>query len=55
MTKTPTYYVNPSGWFVVGGPQGDTGLTGRKILVDTYGGHRPSRRRSLLRQGPHEG
>ncbi|CAI8026397.1 S-adenosylmethionine synthase [Geodia barretti] len=31
-------YVNPSGWFVVGGPQGDTGLTGRKILVDTYGG-----------------
>ncbi len=32
------YYVNPSGWFVVGGPQGDTGLTGRKILVDTYGG-----------------
>ena len=32
------YFVNPSGWFVVGGPQGDTGLTGRKILVDTYGG-----------------
>ena len=32
------YYVNPSGWFVVGGPLGDTGLTGRKILVDTYGG-----------------
>ena len=32
------YYVNPSGWFVIGGPQGDTGLTGRKILVDTYGG-----------------
>ena len=31
-------YVNPSGWFAVGGPQGDTGLTGRKILVDTYGG-----------------
>ena len=31
-------FVNPSGWFVVGGPQGDTGLTGRKILVDTYGG-----------------
>ncbi len=32
------YFVNPSGWFVVGGPQGDSGLTGRKILVDTYGG-----------------
>ncbi len=32
------YFVNPSGWFVIGGPQGDTGLTGRKILVDTYGG-----------------
>lgn len=31
-------YVNPSGWFVTGGPVGDTGLTGRKILVDTYGG-----------------
>ena len=33
------YYVNPSGRFVVGGPQGDTGLTGRKIIVDTYGGY----------------
>ena len=32
------YYINPSGRFVVGGPQGDTGLTGRKIIVDTYGG-----------------
>lgn len=32
------YYVNPTGNFVVGGPQGDTGLTGRKIIVDTYGG-----------------
>tara|TARA_B100001142_G_scaffold88110_3_gene89935 strand:+ start:1165 stop:2364 length:1200 start_codon:yes stop_codon:yes gene_type:complete len=32
------YYVNPSGRFVIGGPTGDTGLTGRKILVDTYGG-----------------
>jgi S-adenosylmethionine synthetase len=34
----PTYYVNPTGKFVVGGPHGDTGLTGRKIIVDTYGG-----------------
>jgi S-adenosylmethionine synthetase len=33
-----TYYVNPTGRFVVGGPQGDTGVTGRKIIVDTYGG-----------------
>lgn len=32
------YYVNPTGRFVVGGPQGDAGLTGRKIIVDTYGG-----------------
>ncbi|MFN2433137.1 MAG: methionine adenosyltransferase [Gemmatimonadota bacterium] len=33
-----TYHVNPTGRFVVGGPQGDTGLTGRKTIVDTYGG-----------------
>lgn len=33
-----TFYVNPTGRFVVGGPMGDTGLTGRKIIVDTYGG-----------------
>jgi S-adenosylmethionine synthetase len=32
------YYVNPTGRFVIGGPHGDTGLTGRKIIVDTYGG-----------------
>jgi len=32
------YHINPTGRFVVGGPQGDTGLTGRKIIVDTYGG-----------------
>lgn len=35
------YYVNPTGSFVVGGPAGDTGLTGRKIIVDTYGGSCP--------------
>jgi S-adenosylmethionine synthetase len=34
-----TYYVNPTGRFVIGGPQGDSGLTGRKIIVDTYGGY----------------
>jgi len=33
-----TYYVNPTGKFVIGGPHGDTGVTGRKIIVDTYGG-----------------
>jgi len=33
------YYVNPTGRFVIGGPQGDTGVTGRKIIVDTYGGY----------------
>lgn len=35
------FYINPTGRFVVGGPQGDCGLTGRKIVVDTYGGHCP--------------
>ena len=33
------YYINPTGRFVIGGPAGDSGLTGRKIIVDTYGGH----------------
>ncbi|MEE8143142.1 MAG: methionine adenosyltransferase [Planctomycetota bacterium] len=33
------FYINPTGRFVIGGPQGDCGLTGRKIIVDTYGGH----------------
>jgi S-adenosylmethionine synthetase len=36
--KKMKYYVNPTGRFVIGGPQGDAGLTGRKIIVDTYGG-----------------
>src|SRR5213594_3899298 len=36
--KTTRYLINPTGRFVVGGPQGDTGLTGRKIIVDSYGG-----------------
>ena len=35
------FYVNPTGRFVIGGPDGDTGLTGRKIIVDTYGGAAP--------------
>jgi S-adenosylmethionine synthetase len=37
-TKSVTYHINPTGRFVVGGPHGDCGLTGRKIIVDTYGG-----------------
>ncbi len=37
--KKTKFYINPTGRFVVGGPQGDTGLTGRKIIVDTYGGY----------------
>jgi S-adenosylmethionine synthetase len=41
MLKDTRYLVNPSGRFVVGGPQGDCGLTGRKIIVDTYGGACP--------------
>jgi S-adenosylmethionine synthetase len=36
--RKPTYHINPTGRFVTGGPQGDAGLTGRKIIVDTYGG-----------------
>ena len=40
--EDPTFvYVNPTGKFVIGGPMGDTGLTGRKIIVDTYGGAAP--------------
>ncbi len=37
--KNTKYYINPTGRFVIGGPMGDAGLTGRKIIVDTYGGH----------------
>jgi S-adenosylmethionine synthetase len=41
LTPRTKYHVNPTGRFVVGGPQGDAGLTGRKIIVDTYGGSAP--------------
>ena len=39
LTTDTKYFVNPTGKFVIGGPQGDSGLTGRKIIVDTYGGY----------------
>lgn len=39
LIKDTKYFINPTGKFVVGGPQGDSGLTGRKIIVDTYGGY----------------
>jgi len=39
LDENTTYHINPTGRFVVGGPKGDCGLTGRKIIVDTYGGH----------------
>ncbi len=41
ITKETKYYINPTGRFVMGGPQADCGLTGRKIIVDTYGGAAP--------------
>jgi len=41
ITEDTKYFINPTGKFVIGGPQGDAGLTGRKIIVDTYGGAAP--------------
>ena len=50
-TENITYLVNPTGRFVVGGPQGDCGLTGRKIIVDTWWGG-PTWRRSFSGKDP---
>jgi S-adenosylmethionine synthetase len=41
MSEKTVFHINPTGKFVIGGPQGDAGLTGRKIIVDTYGGSCP--------------
>ena len=41
LSSDTEYHINPTGKFVIGGPDGDTGLTGRKIIVDTYGGAAP--------------
>ena len=53
--KTIIYHINPTGRFVTGGPMGDTGLTGRKIIVDTYGGVGSHGGGCFLGQGPDEG
>ena len=39
LDENTKYFINPTGRFVIGGPKGDAGLTGRKIIVDTYGGY----------------
>ena len=55
LTANTEWWVNPTGTFVIGGPDGDAGLTGRKIIVDTYGGCSAPWRRRLLWQGSHQG
>ena len=44
------FYINPTGRFVIGGPHGDSGLTGSKIIVDTYGGICKTRRRCISQE-----
>ena len=55
MPPEEEFYVNPTGRFVIGGPVGDAGLTGRKIIVDTYGGAAASWWRCIFRQRSHKG
>src|SRR5262249_49801437 len=54
LDKETVYYINPTGKFVVGGPQGDCGLTGRKIIVDTYGGYGRHGGGAVSGKGPSE-
>ena len=54
-TQDTKFHINPTGRFVIGGPQGDTGLTGRKIIVDTYGGMGRHGGGAFSRQGPDQG
>ena len=55
LDENTKYYINPTGRFVVGGPQGDTGLTGRKIIVDTYGGYSRHGGGAFSGKGPQQG
>lgn len=55
MDEQTKIFVNPTGRFVVGGPQGDSGLTGRKIIVDTYGGYAPHGGGAFSWKGSHQG
>ena len=55
LTNETKFHINPTGRFVIGGPQGDTGLTGRKIIVDTYGGSAPHGGGAFSGQGSDEG
>src|SRR3989449_10472743 len=53
--KTCVFHVNPTGRFVTGGPMGDTGRTGRKVIVDTYGGSCPPRGGAVSGEEPTQG
>ena len=55
LDENTQYWINPSGRFVTGGPVGDTGLTGRKILVDTYGGFARHGGGAFSGKGSHKG